>query len=103
MAVVAVISIPGLRAEQYDAILARMDVVARPSPEIYIHFCAQEEDGLRIIELWDTEDGFRRFVAERMIPAATELGIEAEPTITIEPLHFLFAPRLDAIPRLPLA
>lgn len=57
MAVVAVISIPGLSAEQYDAIIARMDVVARPSPEIYVH----------------------------------------------PPLHFLFAPRLNAIPRVPLA
>jgi len=37
-----------------------------------------------------------------MIPAVTELGIEADPTITVEPLHFLFAPRLDAIPRVPL-
>ena len=100
MAYVAVIDIPGLTTEQYDVVLERMQVVERPSPGIYLHICAPTDDGLRVIELWDSEEGFRAFVEERLFPAATELGIQAQPAIAITPLHFLFAPRLEEIPGL---
>jgi hypothetical protein len=99
-AFVAVIEIPGLRTDQYDAILERMDVVNRPSPSIYLHICAPTDDGLRITELWDSEEGFRRFIEERMFPAAAELGLQANPVISLKPLHFLFAPRAGEVPQL---
>lgn len=100
MAFVAVIEIPGLRTDQYDAILERMDVVSRPSPGIYLHICAPTDDGLRITELWDSEEGFRSFIEERMFPAAAELGVQADPVISVKPLHFLFAPRAGEISQL---
>jgi hypothetical protein len=100
MAFVAVIEIPGLRTEQYDAILERMDVVRQPAPGIYLHICAPTDDGLRITELWESEAGFRSFVQERMFPAAAELGIQADPDISVKPLHFLFAPRAGEISQL---
>lgn len=97
MAYVGVIDIPGLRTDQYHAILQRMDVVNRPAPGIYVHICALTDNGLRITELWDTEEGFRTFIEERMFPAAAELGIQADPVITVKPLHFTFAPRAREI------
>ena len=100
MAFVAVIDIPGLRTDQYDAIIELMEVVSRPSPGIYLHICAPTDDGLRITELWDSEEGFRSFIEERMFPAAAELGIQADPVISVKPLHFLFAPRAREIAQL---
>jgi hypothetical protein len=100
MAFVAVIEIPGLRTDQYDAVIERMQVVTRPSPGIYLHICALTDEGLRITELWDSEEGFRSFIEERMFPAAAELGIQADPVISVKPLHFLFAPRVTEITQL---
>jgi hypothetical protein len=100
MAYVAVMDIPGLTTEQYDAVLEQMQVVERPSPGIYLHICAPTDDGIRVTELWDSEEGFRAFIEERMFPAAAELGIQAQPAITVKLLHFLFAPRLEEIPGL---
>jgi hypothetical protein len=100
MAFVAVMEIPGLQTDQYDEILARMDVVSRPSPGVYLHICAPTDDGLRITELWDSEEGFRSFIEERMFPAAAELGVKADPVISVKPLHFLFAPRAREIAQL---
>lgn len=100
MAVLAVIDIPGLTAEQYDAVLARMGVEQRPAPGIFIHLAAPTDDGFRIVELWDDQDAFERFLSERLFPTATELGLDAQPTITVKPLHKTFAPRLEEIPDL---
>lgn len=98
MAVLAVLDIPGLRAEQYDVVLARMGVEQRPAPGIFIHLAAPAGGGFRIIELWDDQAELERFLEERLFPAAAELGLTGRPTITVEPLHKVFAPRLDEIP-----
>jgi hypothetical protein len=97
MAYVATLDIPGLTTEQYDAVLKRMEVVERPSPGMYLHICAPIEAGLRVTEVWETEEGFHSFIEERLFPAAVALGIQAEPVITVKPLHFLFAPRVEEI------
>ena len=64
---------------------------------MYLHICAPIEAGLRVTEVWETEEGFHSFIEERLFPAAAALGIQAEPVITVKPLHFLFAPRVEEI------
>jgi hypothetical protein len=98
MAYLAVLEVAGLTAEDYDSVIARMHVEHDPSPGIYLHLCAPMDGGMRIVELWDSEEGFREFVQERLSPAAAELGSRQEPAITISVLHNVFAPRLKEIP-----
>jgi hypothetical protein len=97
MPFVATLDIPGLATDQYDAALKYMEVLTRPSPGMYLHICAPIEGGLRITELWDTEEGFRSFIEERLFPAAAALDLDGEPVITVEAMHFLFAPRAEEI------
>jgi hypothetical protein len=72
----------------------------KPEPGIYLHVTAQTDFGYRIIEIWDTEEGFEEFAQRRMLPALEHLGIDRKTEITVKPLHNLFAPRLAELPGL---
>jgi len=43
--------------------------------------------GWRVIELWDSEEEARRFLAERLLPAAEAIGAPAPPPPQFWPVH----------------
>jgi hypothetical protein len=100
MTVVTTIDVYDMPNSEYRAVLDGMGVEARPDPGIYLHITAQTDFGYRIIEIWDSQQGFEEFAQRRMLPALTDLGIDRKTEITIKPLHNLFAPRLAELPGL---
>lgn len=94
---VAVLDIHGLTADEYNAIVAHMGVESQPAPGIYLHIAAPMEGGIRVVELWDTKEGFENYINEQLLPTCAELGIQRETTTTLTQLHNLFAPRLEEI------
>ena len=100
MTFVTTLDITGMTASEYRAILDRMGVEQNPEPGIYLHLTVPTDFGLRVIEIWDSKEGFEEFAERRMYPALRALRIERETIVTIRPLHNLFAPRLDELPGL---
>lgn len=100
MGYVAVLEIHGLTADEYNAIVARMGVERKAAPGIYLHIASPMEGGMRVVELWDTKEGFETYIQAQLIPACAALGIEKKTTTTVTPLHNLFAPRLEEIPQI---
>jgi len=80
-----------------------MGVEHKPAPDIYIHLATPMEGGtgIRVIELWNNKEGFESFIQQRMIPAATGLGVHRETKVSVTPLLNAFAPRLNEIVGLP--
>jgi hypothetical protein len=58
---------PGVSEEM----LARVDAEVGEAPisGLIAHVCGPTEDGCRIIDVWETEDDYRRFQTERLNPA----------------------------------
>ena len=51
------------------------------------------EDGLRVLDLWESQEDFERFGNERLMPKLQELGIGSdEPQIEFHEAHRYFAP-----------
>lgn len=100
MTVVTTIDVYDMPNAEYRAVLDRMGVEARPAPGIYLHITAQTDFGYRVIEIWDSQEGFENFAQQRLLPALNDLGIDRRTEITIKPLHNLFAPRLAELPGL---
>jgi len=100
MTVVTTLDIAGLTPAEYRAVLDRMGVETRPEPGIYLHITVSTDFGYRVIEIWDTQEGFEDFAKRRMVPALKALGIDRKTDITIRPLHNFFAPRLGELPGL---
>jgi hypothetical protein len=100
MSVITTLDIKDMKPEEYRAVLDQMGVETHPAAGIYLHLTTPMSFGYRIVELWDRKEGFDEFLEKRLAPTTQELGIERETEITVTPLHNLFAPRLDEIPRL---
>jgi hypothetical protein len=58
------------------------------------HVAWMADDGLRVVDVWESAEDFERFGMERLMPVvAGELGVESQPEVTITPAHAVFAPR----------
>ena len=98
--IVMTMNVTGLTHREFRALLDEMGVEARPEHGIYQHISHPTETGFRIIEVWDSQKGFEKFVERRMKPAITKLGIQRTTTIAFQPLHNFFGPRMNELPGL---
>lgn len=84
--VLVIVDFKGATAKQYDdsvtdlAAAGQLSLKERPH-----HFAALKDDGMYIIDIWESEEDFARF-GEIMIPIVTKHGI-MPPQVQILPLH----------------
>jgi hypothetical protein len=100
MIYVTTLDVTGLTPEEYRAILDEMGVENRPAAGIFLHLTMPTEFGYRIVEIWDSKEGFEDFLEKRLGPASKAIGLNRKTEITITPLHNFFAPRLEELPEL---
>jgi hypothetical protein len=86
--VVAVFQSPSLTQEQYEESVrkltggkSRVDSPADwPTEGLLAHIAGQGQQGFRVVDVWESEEAFRRF-GETLMPILQELGVEGEPEI----------------------
>ena len=98
MLFVTTLDVTGLTPEEYRAVLNEMGVEAHPAAGIFLHLTTTTDFGYRIVEIWDSKDGFEGFLEKRLGPASKAIGLDRKTDISITPLHNFFAPRLDELP-----
>jgi hypothetical protein len=79
--------VPGATREQYDEVNFKMgDEV----PEgVHVHIAGMTNDGLKVIEVWDSEEHINRFMDEGGLGEAMEEAQIPEPNITQFEVHNL--------------
>jgi len=71
--------------EQYERVTAAM---VEPVPSgLILHVAGPTDEGFRIIDIWENEEAWQRFQAERLAPAIAALGGPARPEPTFRDLH----------------
>ena len=100
MAVAMLMHWPGMRSDQYDAVMARLGLDANPAAGGVLHVAAVTDEGLDVCEVWQTEQAFSSFLEQRLLPVVGELGIQGEPELKVIPLHNLYAGDPDIIDRI---
>ena len=88
MAVVAVFQSPSLTQERYEESVrrlsggkSRMDSPADwPVEGLLAHISGQGPSGFRVVDVWESEDAFRRF-GETLMPVLREIGVEGQPEV----------------------
>jgi hypothetical protein len=100
MAVAMFMSWPGVKSDQYDALMARLELDANPAAGGVFHIAALTDEGLEVCEVWQTEQAFYGFLTQRLLPIAGELEVEGEPEIRLIPLHNLYTMDPDMIDRI---
>ena len=51
-------------------------------------------DGLRVLDLWESQQDFQHFVERRLMPAVQKLGIKGQPKVEFAEAHAIFAPNV---------
>jgi len=71
--------------EQYERVVAGL---TEPTLDgLILHLAGPTDEGFRIIDVWDSEEAFKRFEVERLQPAVAALGGPARPQPTFRDLH----------------
>jgi hypothetical protein len=100
MAVAMFMHWPGMTSDQYDSVMARLELDANPAAGGVLHLAAVTDEGLEVCEVWQTEQAFQGFLQQRLLPAVGQLSISGEPQISVVPLHNLYAGDPDMIDRI---
>ncbi|HLF68206.1 MAG TPA: hypothetical protein VI503_02595 [Gaiellaceae bacterium] len=91
MAVACFVSWPGMTSDQYDSVMAGLDLDANPAAGLVLHLAAVTDDGVEVCDIWQTEQAFRGYVERRLQPLAQSLEIAGEPQARVVPLRNLYA------------
>jgi hypothetical protein len=86
--VVVVFASPRLTQEKYEEAVRRLtggkDRLESPADwpvdGLLTHIAGQGQAGFRVVDVWQSEDAFRRF-GEALMPVMQEIGIEEQPEI----------------------
>jgi hypothetical protein len=89
MPIVAVFQSPTLTRQSYEESVRRLTNGKKtrmeslgdwPVPGLLVHVAADTEKGFRVVDVWESEDAFRRF-GEVLMPIMKEVGIDTVPEI----------------------
>ncbi len=94
MAVAVEMSFKGGTLEQYDQVTALMGFPEKPLPAGAIfHWAAATEDGLRVVDVWETKEQFEQFAQDEIGPYTQQVGMPGPPEITFREVHHYMAAR----------
>ena len=89
MAVAVEMNFTGATTEQYDRILERMGLTpggSTPAGAIS-HWVAKTDDGIRVVDVWETREAFDQYAQEKIMPYSKDAGIEGMPETTFYEVH----------------
>src|ERR1700688_3772800 len=96
MAAAVFIDCRGVTLEQYDQAIESggfLPVGPLP-PEGLFHWVTKTDDGILIVNVWESRKGFEKFVTERVAPLVREVGVVEPPEIKVFEVHnYLFGSR----------
>ncbi len=79
----------GATLDQYDQVIQKMGLTpGGPPPSGAIsHWVAKTDDGIRVVDVWETKEQFERFAQEQIGPYTREAGITDEPKMRFHDVH----------------
>jgi hypothetical protein len=88
MAVAVQMDFAGGTLAQYDEVIEKMGFTpgGPGAPGGLFHWVAKTEDGLRVVDVWETKEQFERFGEEQIGPITAEVGINPG-TFTVYEVH----------------
>jgi hypothetical protein len=91
MTVARIFECKGWTAEQYDELIARMDLGGRSAPGVLFHAAGPTEAGFRVVDVYASQEAADRLATEKVVPIAMDLGL-APPEVTQFEVHNILSP-----------
>ncbi len=92
MAVGVQIYFRGATLEQYDEVAEVLGLLpGSPMPwQGLFHWVTKTDDGIRVIDVWQSRDAFEKFVEEKVVPIYRDIGVTDPPEIEFFDVHNYF-------------
>jgi hypothetical protein len=87
----------GVTEEQYDAVMERLRLDEDPPDGGMFHLAGPADGGIRVVDVWESQEKFGRFMNDRLAAVTQEVGLQGEPDVEFVPLHNVWAPRAEEI------
>jgi hypothetical protein len=81
-----VMDFAGGTTDQYDRVISKMNLGGKTAPNSLFHWVAPTEDGLRVVDVWETVEAFNNFAETQIGPLTAAEGLPA-PTVTPYEVH----------------
>ena len=82
--------------EQYDEVLRKMGLAQMgPGPAGLIsHYATVTDSGLRVVDVWQSQEQFERFAEEQIGPICQEVGLTGPPQMQFFEVHNYLTPNI---------
>ena len=91
MATVMLMHWPEVTKEQYEQV--RADVKWETDhPKGGKYHVSWFDNGLHVLDVWDSQADFENFAQNRLGPAVAKIGIQSQPNVTFGEVHAIYAP-----------
>jgi hypothetical protein len=89
MAVAIEMNFKGATIDQYDQVIELMGLTpGNPAPPGAIfHWVAETDDGIRVVDVWETKEAYDKFAQEQIGPYTQQVGIPGPPETTYRDVH----------------
>jgi hypothetical protein len=88
---------PGMSLENYDDAAEMVNLAEKPPPGLLFHVAGATAEGLRIIDIWESQEDFERFRDATLAPMAQEFQLSGGPNVVFCEVHNLWAPGIEAV------
>ena len=85
---------PEVSKEQYEQARKEVNWESEVPQGGKFHVAWFGEDGLHVLDLWESREDCEQFVAQRFMPGVQKLGIQGQPQIEFAEAHAVFAPNV---------
>ena len=86
MAIAFLLEFSGVTSDQYDRVMEKLDLGGKMASGGRFHIAGPTDDGWRVVDMWDSQEDFDRFFADKLGAALQAVGMP-EPKITTWPVH----------------
>lgn len=89
MAVAIEMDFPGMTLDQYNQMVSKMGLTpggATP-PDAISHWASETDDGLHVVDVWDSREAFDRFSQDHLAVYSAELGYTGTPEMRFYDVH----------------
>ena len=94
MATVMLMHWPEVSREEYEKARKEVNWEGDVPQGARFHVVWFGADGFHVLDLWDSQADFERFVERRLMPAVQKIGIQGQPKVEFAEAHAVFAPNV---------
>ena len=93
MAVGVQLDFRGATLKQYDEALEWLGFLpgGPPAQDQLFHWVTETDDGIRIIDVWKSQEAFEKFFEVTVLPVLPEIGVVDQPEVQLFEVHNYFA------------